>query len=242
MREIIPFIVGFLLVFLIGCNTDKVEPKPLDVIQKTLTTDQNNIIEHSDKIVNETKAKSPALPIIKEKAEKIKEIATSDLTQIKELESISEKIGVIEETNTKLKEELKEKETELKQKTNKILLTAFSICIIGVLSGIALIFFKQLELGMTILLSSLLGTGMLYLIGAYAWVLTIIAGVLFLALLVYAGLQLLQKKNIIKELVLSYEKIKDATQYTEKEKNAVMSIQSDATIKTVDQVKSELGK
>jgi hypothetical protein len=178
---------------------------------------------------------------IKSESEKIKNINEENIKNTEVLGLVKEDLVKASITIKQLKEKVEQRDETLSKGIDKILLMAYALCFLGIVAGVILIGFSQHKNGIILVGSSITILGLIYFLQAYAWVLGIVAGIFFVGLIVTFGLKVIKDQRIKKELVLSYEKIKSATQYTDTEKKNVLNIQSENTINEVSAIKKDLG-
>lgn len=248
----------FAFVLLCGCNKIKndeniIKPVSLEVptykiedIQSRVQVNNDNISVLGRQIIDKAVIISKAYPKIEEptqikyNAEKLLFINDENnksilsLTQVKsQLESASQEIE-------KLKSEIAESKSELSKGMQKILITVYGLCILGLIAGIILIWFNQQKNGIILVGSSASILGCVYFLQHYAWILGIISGVIFIISLIICIARIVKDQKIKRELVQSYEYVKNMPKYESEEKLAVNRIQSDTTIEEIEKIKKNI--
>ena len=270
MKTYLTILISLFLILSYGCNSsqkdlsktnDYITPNALSVpvskLESIVTnTKANNIeIDSLSKDISQTSLKAISdnpkikeLPIIKEKADKITYVNSNNIKNINELEQVklqlvdsSKQIEVLKTNIIELKSENNNVKIELQKGMNKILLLTYALCILGLASGVILMFFNQQNNGVIVICSSVSMLGLVYFLQSFAWLLGIISGTMFIGLLSLCVYKIYCDQKTKIELVKSFEKVKNATQYTDKEKLSVINIQSDNTIKEVENIKKTIG-
>jgi hypothetical protein len=269
MKTYLISLISLLIILSYGCNSQKDLPKTNDYVTpnalsipvskiEDITTrikPNNNEIDSLSKNISEMSLKAISinpkiseLPIIKSNADKITFVNTENIKNINVLDTIktelidsSKQIELLKRNIEELKSENNVVKLELQKGMNKILLLTYGLCILGITGGVILMFFNQQNNGIIVICVSVAMLGLIYFLQTYAWLLGIVSGTMFIGLLGLCVYKIYCDQKTKLELVQSFEKVKNATQYTEKEKLAVTNIQSDSTINEVQTIKKAIG-
>ena len=217
--------------------------KKIEVLSKGVSDKASKIAIENPKIVEAPQIKADAEQISFLNAENIKNIAELFTVKADLVKASGEVEHLKKELNKSIEDFKSSKlkaDNELQESMNRILLITFTLCILGISAGVILIFFNQHANGMIAIGSSGTILGLIFFLKSYAWALSLVSGVSFMALLIYLGYTIFQDQKTKKELVKSFEVVKSATKYEASEKLAVTNIQSDRTINEIDKIKKSL--
>lgn len=261
MKNAILLAITVMTVFLMtfGCQTpveadkDPINPGALavqvskiDDITSRFTDNNTQIGTLSNDIATKAEKIAIAYPkikdagVVKMSAEKIGLINTENIKNTIGLTAVKGQLNEASGEIEKLKTENTELKSDMQRGINKVLLLTYSLCILGIVAGVVLIFFNQHQNGIIALGSSVTIMGFVYFLQTYAWILGIVAGIVFVGLLVLCGIKILNDQKTKKELIKSFEVVKSATKYEDAERLAITKIQSESTINEVDRIKKDI--
>lgn len=231
------------LILLSGCNPDKdiiIAQSDIKELKTKIEKNEQSIVTKSSDILKETISKTPKIPIIKDNATQIKDLASQNIEEYKSLDDVQAKVTKLESDNIALVKEIEKKDDELRKGINMILLGVYGLGIASIIAGIALLMFDVKKFGGVMTIIGIAILGLVYALSTYALIIGIIAAIIFVSLLVLVGIKIFNDQSVIEELVRSYEHIKNKTTYTDVDKLEVLKMQSDSTIAKVDEVKEKL--